>query len=410
MATDPYSLGKVFVDNPDEAWEGDAGLSTLRIRPDKVLRTCLVILTVLAALSAFYFARSILVPLVLALIVAVPLRPLVTRLARRGVPPAASALMGLFAISAASLLVVLPIVGQIQALELTDPVVLTRYADRFRERLSPVFSMVGRVKDSAESIEQGMNEAGDEDEAAGKAGVISAADPDKKVETEGERLVVVEKPPALLSAFGNDAVGTTTTILSSILIFLVTIYFVLASGDQLIARVIDIGDTADERNKLQAVSQGVKSGLTTYLTTVTLVNAGLGVAIGMAMWLMDVPGALLIGFMAFLFNFVPMVGALVGMFVSLLVAVMAFPPSLWEWWLIVPAVYFTFTTIEGNFVTPSLIGRSMEMNPLIVFLSLVLWGWIWGLAGVIVAVPILAATKSVLENFESTRDGAAIIG
>ena len=403
MPTDLSNLKPTFVENPDEEWKGDAGMGSVRIRPDKVVRSCLIILSTLGVLAAFYFARSILVPLVLAVIVAAPLRPAVEWLAEKRVPRAISALGGLAVIAAVALAVVLPIAGRVRDLDLTNVQTLQSHLTTLRERLAPVLDAANSVQESAESFEDQMQGDGE------KAGVVTAASAKDEARKPEEVVVVREQPPALFNAFGINP-DTVTTTLSSILIWLVTVYFVLASGDKLIASVIDIGDTAAERNKLKSVSEGVKTGLTSYLTTVTLVNLGLGVAIGLTMWLMGVPGALLIGFMAFLFNFVPMVGALVGMVVAAFVAIMNFPPEDWIWWALVPAAYFTLTTIEGNFVTPSLIGQSLEMNPLIVFLSIVVWGWIWGIPGIIVAVPILAAMKSVFENFESTRDAAAIIG
>ena len=402
---------RTFVENPDKTWDGDGGMATVSIRPDKVVRACLIILTILSSLSAIYFAKSVLLPLTLAIIIATPLVPAVEALAKRGVPRAISGLIGLGVLAAVGLVLVLPIASQIRELELHKPEVVQGHYKTFRTRFAPVLSFLERAKSSAETLEDGVEEV---PEPPQKAGVISApAEGESGDEAEDESplgeaetpVVVVKEQPPLLYNFGSP-----TVLASSLLIILVTVYFVLASGDQLTDGIVGAANTTAVRERLSRVVEGVRTGLSTYLATITAVNFGLGVCVGLAMWLMGVPGAMLIGFMAFIFNFVPMVGALIGVGISFLVAVMTFPNSEAMWWFIVPGVYFTLTTIEGNFVTPSLIGKSMEMNPLMVFLSIVLWGWLWGLGGIIVAVPILAATKEVLENFDSTRRAAGVIG
>jgi predicted PurR-regulated permease PerM len=84
-----------------------------------------------------------------------------------------------------------------------------------------------------------------------------------------------------------------------------------------------------------------------------------------------------------------------------LVAILSFDSLVYAF--VIPVVYFSLTALEGNIITPYLLGRSMSLNPIIVFLSLTFWGWMWGIGGAVIAIPIIAALKVGFEHFHSTR-------
>jgi predicted PurR-regulated permease PerM len=126
---------------------------------------------------------------------------------------------------------------------------------------------------------------------------------------------------------------------------------------------------------------------------------GLGLATAFAMHLIGMPNALLWGVMVALFNYVPYVGPAISGTVLTIVAFLTFDDI--GDVLLVPLVYFTLETIEGQFVTPILTGRSLTLNPVMIFLSMLLWGWIWGVVGALMAVPILMTLKIFCDHIAS---------
>ena len=120
-------------------------------------------------------------------------------------------------------------------------------------------------------------------------------------------------------------------------------------------------------------------------------RGGRVIAVGTTVGLLGLPNPVMWGVMVATLNFVPYLGALTGIICMTIGAVLSFDSLGYA--LIFPAVYLAFGTLEGNFITPWVMGRSLTLNPVIILLSLVFWGWMWGIAGVILAVPILAAFK-----------------
>ena len=138
-----------------------------------------------------------------------------------------------------------------------------------------------------------------------------------------------------------------------------------------------------------------------FLLTVACINVGLGIVEGLAMWLLGMPNPALWGVLCCVLNFIPYLGAMVGAIIVFFVAVLTFDTL--EYAMVVPATYFAINAIEGNVVTPAILGRSMQLNPVIVFLFLTFWGWMWGISGAILAVPLLTVLKIGFDHFERTR-------
>ncbi len=173
--------------------------------------------------------------------------------------------------------------------------------------------------------------------------------------------------------------------------FLLLILFILAYGNR-ITRVL----YQDER--LASIMHRMGKDVSRYMFTITVINAGLGVCIGLAMWALGMPRPVLWGVMGMLLNFIPYVGAVVGTFVVFMAAAVNFDkPALV---LAVPIVYFALTAVEGNLVTPTVLGGRFRINPLVVFVWIFLWAGFWGIAGMLIAMPALVIFKIVCENTE----------
>ena len=165
------------------------------------------------------------------------------------------------------------------------------------------------------------------------------------------------------------------------------LYFLLATGDNLLRSIMHALPNFTARRKLVEVIQNVQEGLGNYLTKIASINACLGWAVGLAMWFLGMPSPVLWGAMAFVFNFIPIVGAITGAVIIFVVALVNFDPAYYAF--VVTATFLMLTSLEGQFITPAILGRSMSMSQVLVFLSIVIWGWMWGIMGVFLSVPIL---------------------
>ena len=318
-------------------------------------------LFVLALFYTFYFARSLLLPIVLALLLSLILYPAVRALKRVGVPEPAGGAVIVIALTG------LLILGIAQLFEPASEWIGTmpRITEQIERKLGTVRKSVQEMTKAAEKVEALTN-----------------------VEGQAKRpQQVVQKPPSLISRIWGGA----QSFLISASATLVLLYFILASGDMFLRKVVRVLPTLQDKKTAVHMARTIQSAIGRYLFTVTCINAALGVVVAVAMHLIGMPNALLWGVMVALFNYVPYVGAAVSGTILTIVAFLTFD-QLGDV-LLVPLVYFTLETIEGHFITPILTGRSLTLNPVMIFVSMLLWAWLWGAVGALMAVPILMTLK-----------------
>jgi predicted PurR-regulated permease PerM len=182
---------------------------------------------------------------------------------------------------------------------------------------------------------------------------------------------------------------------------LVLLFFVLASGDLFMRKLVRVLPTLEDKKTAVAVARTIQSAMARYLFTITCINIAVGAIIAIAMQLLGMPNPLLWGVMVALFKYVPYIGPAASGTVLTVVAFLTFEDV--GDVLLVPLVFFTIDTIEGQFVTPYLTGRSLTLNPVMIFLSMLLWGWIWGVIGTLMAVPILMTLKIFCDHIASLQ-------
>ena len=156
--------------------------------------------------------------------------------------------------------------------------------------------------------------------------------------------------------------------------------------------------TLQDKRRAVSILSEIESHVSKYLLTVTLINIGLGIAVGTTVGLLGLRNPVMWGAMVAILNFVPYLGALTGIICMTIGAVLSFDSIGYA--MVFPAAYLIIATIEGNFVTPYVMGRSLTLNPVLILLSLTFWGFMWGIAGIILAVPILAAFKIFCAHVE----------
>jgi len=146
------------------------------------------------------------------------------------------------------------------------------------------------------------------------------------------------------------------------------------------------------------ISQQIESNISAYLVTVTIMNAAVGIATALVMWACGVGDPVLWGVVAFLLNYVPIMGPLVGVVLFLFAGLLAIS-SLWQ--ALLPAgLYFLIHVAEGEAITPMLLARRFTLNPVLVIISLIFWFWMWGVPGAILSVPMLAIAKIVCDGIK----------
>jgi len=170
-------------------------------------------------------------------------------------------------------------------------------------------------------------------------------------------------------------------------IFVGVLFFFLLGRSRLRSAIVTQFDDRDARLRALKIISDIEHSLTSYLTVVTVINFVVGLAAMAVAFAVGLPNPVAWGLLAFILNFLPYVGAFIMEVVLLAVGLVTFPTLTHA--LVAPILYFAFTTLEGHFITPSIMGRRLTLIPLAVFLSLVFWTWLWGPAGAFLAVPLL---------------------
>lgn len=360
---------------PDLSKTGSA-VESLRARSSN-----LTVLTVLAVLYTLYFAREFLLPIVFALLLSFLLSPVVRVLARFRIPTPLGAgiiilaILGLLGSGAFGLS------GSVRDWAATAPQTL----GTAETRLDKIIRPVQRASKTAEQVASGVNTA------AGNAGATKP------------REVVVRGPSLASRAF-----GTTQRSVASVLEVLILLYFLLAAGDLFLEKLVKVLPNLGEKRKAVQIARETESSISTYLSTAALVNIGEGIVVTGVMYLWGMPNPPLWGALVALFEFIPYLGAL-AMVVILSVAALTAFDSIGHA-LLVPASYLLINLIQGNLVSPLLLGHRLSLNPVALFVGLAFWFWIWGIPGAFIAVPLMATFKIFCDHIESLTAVGEFLG
>ncbi|MGB6658906.1 MAG: AI-2E family transporter [Xanthobacteraceae bacterium] len=193
---------------------------------------------------------------------------------------------------------------------------------------------------------------------------------------------------ALFNGTRNFASGFFTTVLF--------LFFLPLTGDVFLHRLVEILPRFKSKRQVVEISQQIERDISAYLVTITIMNAAVGVAMALAMWLTGVGDPILWGTVAFLLNYVPILGTALGVVVFLLAGLLTNDALLQA--LLPAGVYIVLHLIEGETLTPMLLAKRFTLNPVLVIISLVFWLWMWGIPGAILSVPMLAITKIICDR------------
>jgi predicted PurR-regulated permease PerM len=332
-------------------------------------------LFVLAAFYTLYFCRSLLLPLVLAVLLSLMLSPVVRGLKRLRIPEPLGA--GLV------LLTLLGAVG-FGVYGLSGPAVV--WMQRAPQSLGAAEVKLRGWQQSVQRLGRATEQV---EKLAGVGGASGGAGPRRPAVA-----VSVQSSPSLRERVLSVAADLAT----SAVVMTVLLYFLLASGDLFLRKLIRVLPRLEDKRRAADIARQVERDISRYLSTVTMINLGLGAAVAMSFALLGVPNPLLWGAMVTVLNYVPYLGPAVDYAVFAMVGVLTFNtlPR-----MLAPAgAFLVLNVLEAYLVTPVVLGRRLTLNPVMLFVGVTFWAWMWGIVGAILAVPILAVFKILCDHIE----------
>jgi predicted PurR-regulated permease PerM len=334
-------------------------------------------LFVLAIFYTLKLASSFFVPLVLAILLKFLFASVIRGMGRFHVPPPVSAaivVLGLLSALGFS-------VYQLAAPAREWMAKLPQTARQIEGKLADLKRSVREVSKAGEEVDRLTNLAGKE-----------------KIQR-----VEVRKP-----SLGETLLGPTQDFLVSAGVLVILLFFLLASEDLFLRKLVAVLPHLREKKLAVEITRQIELDVSAYLLTITLINALFGTAVGLAMFSLGMPNPVLWGVMAGLLHFIPFLGAIVGISIVTLVALVTLEST--STILLVPLIYFALNLLEEYVVLPVVIGRRLMLNSVIVLLWLVFWAWLWGVPGALMAVPLLAIVKIVADHLEPLASLAEFIG
>jgi predicted PurR-regulated permease PerM len=329
-----------------------------------------IVLIVLGTIGFLYFARPVLLPVVLACVAKMSLKPLIRWASCCHIPPAISAAVALcFLVAAFG-------VGffQLGRPAMTWMNEAPQHMTELRVRVLKLFPRAARFSAAAAAV----NNLG---------------------ATDAEKAAAEKKSPTLEvkeSRGTSSILNWTGTLLVGLGETLVLAYLLLASGDLFLQKLVHVMPTLSDKKRAVEVSREIQQNISNYLFSVSLINVGLGVLVSAGLYFMGVPDAAMWGILVAVLNFVPYFGPVAGVILLAAVGLLTFDtlgtgllPSAW---------YLLLHLLEANLITPVLLGRRFTLNPVVIFVSLIFWMWLWGVPGALLSVPILVSIKVISDR------------
>jgi predicted PurR-regulated permease PerM len=225
----------------------------------------------------------------------------------------------------------------------------------------------------------------------------------------GQQTVSVQQASgAGMGGVGMTLLNGTRAALGQMLTLAVVLFFLLSAGDGLLRRVVEIIPEWGDKRRMVEITMEIERNISGYLVTITLMNLLVGLANGLSMWALGMPDPLLWGVLAFLLNYIPIIGPVTGMVIFFFVGLFTSPSLLMA--ALPPAIYLVVHVIEGETVTPMLLARRFTLNPVILIITFFFWDWLWGIPGALLAVPLLAIVKIVCDRIPSLTPLGHLLG
>ena len=322
------------------------------------------IIAVILICHTLYFAAPLLAPIAFAVLLSMLFAPLVSGLERLHVPRSAGAATVVLAAMGTAVLAVVLLAGPAQNWIERAPDGLRR----IEEKIAPLKRALSKATEHLQEATQG-------------------ATPDNAP----QRVVIVR--PAL----ADFVLGSPHFITPALSVFIL-VFFLLAAGDVFLRKLVTIIPTFKEKKRTVEIIRAIEDDISYYLLTFAAVNVGLGIVMGLVTAVLGISNPLLWGTLVAILNFIPYIGSVASMIILTMVGFMSFDSVPMA--LAAPASMLALSALSAEIVTPLVLGRALRLNPVAIFIAILFWGWMWGIVGVLLAVPLLATVKIVCERLE----------
>lgn len=329
-----------------------------------------VAMGMLALIGALYLGRSILLPVTAGLIVGITLSPLVQVGARVNIPQPVSAVI---------------VVALMFAL---FGLLLTFFA-------APLIDWVGRAPEIGRAVQEKLRVL------EYPLHVLRGFRDSMMPASAPGRTVSIEANPA--QVVGTALIAITPAV-SEFVVFFGTLFFFLATNSRIRRKLIIAFWTREARLRMIRIWNDIEDNLVAYVGLVTLINFGLGAVTAAMLYAIGFPNPLTFGLLTMALNYVPYIGPAIVAIVLFGVGVVAMPSLGLA--ALAPALFVAIATAEGHFITPSIVGRRLTLNPFVVFLALAFWTWLWGPIGAFLAVPLLIVSFVTLGHLLPREEGS----
>jgi predicted PurR-regulated permease PerM len=353
-------------------------MSTDRDKRFNHASTAIIVLATLGVLYSLYFARDFLIPIAFAILLDFLFSPLVRLLSRLRVP----AVVGASAVVVG--LMGLLVLGGYQ---LSGPI--KSFVDEAPQSVMKARAQAGKMLQPIERLTEN---------AAKMADVAGA----KSTGQEPAKVVLVG--PSLASRLADS----TQNVLGFMLEVLLLLFFLLAGGDLFLEKTISLLPALQDKKKAVRIARDIESSVSTYLITNLAINVVEGVVLGIALWAIGLPNALLWGTLVVGLAFIPYLGSLIMLGALVLAAFGAFTDMTHI--LMVPAAYLVTNFIQGSIVSTLVLGRRLALNSVALFIGIAFWFWIWGIPGAFIGVPLMSVLKIYCDHIESLSPIGEFLG
>ena len=358
-------------EEPDEEQPPRPNIQRLREMmqgPFGIRSLALTGLFVLAAFYTLFLARSFILPIVLALLLNFLLSPVVRGLKNKlRIPEGLGAALVIFGF--------LGFVGW-GTYELSGPAY--EWAQKAPQQMRRLERKLAEFKKPVQTVSKATQQVE-------KITEVGGTPTTRKVEVQTE-------------TFGERMFNQASEFVAGAVVMFILLFFLLASGDLFLRKLIRVLPRLADKRRAVEIARQIESDVSTYLVTITIINVSLGLATWGLLALIGAPNPLLWGVLATVTNYIPYLGALIMYAVLAMVGFLSFDTLGQS--LLVPGVFAGLNLLESYLVTPMVLGRRLTLNPVVIFLGLTFWGWLWGITGALLAVPIMVVVKIICDHSE----------
>jgi len=334
-------------------------------------------LLILAAFYTLYFGRAFFLPIVLALLLNSLLSPVVRGLRKLRIPNALGAALVVFGMLGAFGWGMYELSGPAYEWAQKAPQTMRRLERKLREFKKPVQTM-SKATEQVEKITQ-------------VGGGQTPQTVQVTTETLGERMFT-----------------QVTDLVAGGVVMVILLFFLLASGDLFLRKLIRVLPSLADKKKAVEIARQIQVDISSYLVTITAINLALGLAVWGILSFLGVPNPLLWGVLALVTNYIPYLGAIIMIAVLAMVGFLTFDSTTQA--MMVPLSFVGLNILESYLVTPMVLGHRLTLNPVVIFLGLTFWGWLWGITGALLAVPIMVVLKIFCDHTEPLRPIGEFLG